>query len=323
MEALATISPESLILIHSQYTDHALVLSQASHLSQREIFELIDVHTPYYALQDVHLLKDNIVAARVAPESPIGFEKSPIPMAEACRHLAILGSVVCAIANPTKSKHYYLAHKGTFTRMSDKGWTPNRELTLIAECIYFEKRLAMAKACLIDEEKELICGIDVSFHVIPQRIFNKLFAHSYRDYLPTLTNPYAQKNKLFNLQFSDTKATASLGEVQESHCSGHFPNHPALPVAVLMGILIDLCIQFIQHSIHNQHIQVSIKACTLLAENLALAGESVNLVVQQESRTNEFFKLRAIAYAKEGKSVGDITTLIEIAQSESDSPHNE
>ena len=314
MEALATISPESLALIHSQCSDdyYSFNANNLGALSQEEIFELIDVHTPYYALQDVHLLKGNIVAARVAPESPIGFERSPITIAEACRHLAILGSVACAMVNPTKSKHYYLAHKGTYKLISNKGWAPSKVFTLLAECVSFEKRLASIKACLVDEENELICGIDVSYHVIAQPMFNRLFAHAYKDYLPSLTSPYARKNKLHDLQLFDTRATATLGEIQEHYCSGHFPNHPALPVAVLMGVLHDLCIQFVHHATRSKHAEIVVNECTLLADNLALAGDTVFLEAQEEARTNKYFKLRGIAKTDAGKTVGDITTLIYI-----------
>jgi len=312
MEALATISPESLALIHSQCSDdyYSFNANNLGALSQEEIFELIDVHTPYYALRDVHLLKNNIVAARVTPESPIGFERSPITMAEACRHLAILGSVACAMVNPIKSKHYYLANRGTYKLISNKEWAPGKVFTLLAECVSFDKRLAMAKACLVDEENELICGIDVSFSVIPQAMFNRFFAHGYRDYLPSIASPYARKNKLHDLQLFDTKATAALGEIQENYCSGHFPNHPALPVAVLMGVLHDLCIQFVHHATNRKQTTVVVDECTLLADSLALAGDTVFLEAQEEARTNEYFKLRAIAKTDAGKTVGDITTLI-------------
>ncbi|MFC6101165.1 hypothetical protein [Olivibacter domesticus] len=310
MEALATISPRSLALIHSQYADHSGNENNQRFLTQKEIFELIDVHTPYYALQDVFVLKENIVAARVTSESAIGFEEWPITMAEACRHLAILGSVASAMMNPTKSKHYYLAHKGTYKRVSNKKSTPGKQLTLLAECVSFDKRLAMAKACLIDEENELICGIDVSFHVIPQGMFGRLFAHGYRDYLPTISSPYIHKNKLHDLQFYDVRATATLGEIEEYHCSGHFPNYPALPVAVLLGVLHDLCIHLVHHLTNSEQAKIMVEECTLTADNLAMVADTVSLEVEQLARTGTDFRLRGIAKTEAGKIVGDITTFI-------------
>src|SRR5690606_18775847 len=315
MEALATITPESLALMHFKILDPSLSQNNRGPRSREELFQLIDVHTPYYALQDVHVLKDNIVAAKVITESPLGFEQSPITMAEACRHLAILGSVACATINPNQSKHYYLAHKGTYKRVSNEKFAIGKPLTVLAECISFDKRLAKAKACLIDEENKLICGIDVSFHVIPQAMFNRLFAHTYRDCLPTLANPYTRKNTLHDLKLYDTGATASLGEVQEHYCSGHFPNHPALPVAVLMGVLHDLCIAFVHHTLQNKQAKLLVNECTLLADNLASTGEIIHLEVQQEARTNDYFRLRGIAKTNSGKTVGDITTIICIRSS--------
>lgn len=310
MEALATITPESLALIHSKILDPSLSQNNLGPRSREELFQLIDVHTPYYALQDVHVLKDNIVAAKVIAESPLGFEQSPITMAEACRHLAILGSVACATVNPNQSKHYYLAHKGTYKRVSNEKFAIGKPLTVLAECVSFDKRLAKAKACLIDAENKLICGIDVSFHVIPQAMFNRLFAHAYRDYLPALTSPYSRKNTLYDLKLYDTGATASLGEIKEQDCSGHFPNHPALPVAVLMGALHDLCIAFVQHATRIMQNGLIVDECTLLADNLALAGDIVSLEVRLEARSSAYFKLRALAKTDAGKTVGDITTII-------------
>lgn len=281
-------------------------------ITKDKLFELIDVQTPYFALQDVKFA-ENWVMATISPESPLGSEFKPISSAEACRHLAILGSVACAMANPVQSKHYYLAHQGTYQRYTRENLSNHEQnFRVIAECLTFTRRLATAKTYLLDDKNEVLSIVEAFYHVIPQTMFSRLFSHTYRDYIPVLTNPYTSKKTLLDLRFHHTGATASLGEVEENYCCGHFPNYPALPVAVLMGIIHDLCIAYIQYITENPDATVLIQECKLLADNLAAAGENVSLEVQLLDRAHDSFSLRGIATTKTGKIVGDVISVIDI-----------
>ncbi|MFC6103580.1 hypothetical protein [Olivibacter domesticus] len=279
-------------------------------LNQTEIFDLIDVHLPYYALMDVCLHSESVVTAKISPEHPIGKEVNPIASAEAYRHLATLGSVSCAMVNPIKSKHYYLARKGAFKRVSHKTYSTSKELILVAECISFEKEIATIRAYILDGEDDLICGIDISFQVIPSAVFAELFANTYQPFFPATENPFTKKNQLSDIQLSKNGAKAFLGKVS-AYDSGHFLNHPALPIAILLGALLDLCVHLIHHTT-NSKTHIKVREFTLLADNHAFAEETIFLHVIQENYTQQPFKLRCTAQTDTGKSVGDVTAIIDV-----------
>lgn len=307
-----TMNPQLLTLMHAEFINLSRPVNPTIHpLAQDDIFKLIDVRLPYYALYDVYYLSEGKVGATIVTESPIGFQRSPITMAEACRHLAILGSVACATRNPKKTKHHYLARRGSFSQISHKDYVPDKKFTLFAECISFEKRAAVAKACLIDEDHEIVCGISVTFDVVSEDIFQRLFTKTPGYvYTANTPNPYIRKTRLLAIQFFKGKATASLEKIGVQDCYGHFPHYPALPVAMLVAAIHELCIQFIQHIHQNNHLQVTNIAAKLLADNLALAGESILLEVELGNRTTNEYEFHGIARTDTGKIVGDLTVFM-------------
>lgn len=288
-------------------------------LSKEDIFKLIDVQDPYYALQDVSIDANNFAKARIKPGQPVGHEIHPVNAAEACRHLAILGSVCCALVNPVKQKHYYLAHTGTYRRAMEKEYDAGSELVAIAECTFFSKRKASIKACLLDNKNQLICGIEATFHVLHHTLFERFYCDLYRE-VPAFRpkNPYYQKNPLFDLSFSGPSASASLGIIQDAYCAGHFPQLPALPVAILMSSLLDLAAAYIHHVTGNNQLKLYVREMTLLADNLALSGETVTLHLKQEECSDNRFRLRCTAISTGNKSVGDITAIIETIRKDAD-----
>ncbi len=313
MENLQTIRKIDLIDLQTKTIDLNQRLNQTRILSKDEIFCLIDVHEPYYALNDVTVSADNHFAVcRIESEQPLGKEVSPVTASEASRHMAILGSLCCAMANPVKQKHYYLANRGTYTRASNDAYWTGNELIATAECISFDKRKATVRACLLNHRYELICGIDVTYHVIHHAVFERLYINCYQQTLNfEFKNPYRIKSQLLDVQFSDLCATASLGEIRPENCLGHFPNFPAMPVAILLSALLDLTTIYIHHAKGDRTLNILVKEFTLLADNLAFSGETVTLCVNQEAYSDNKFKLRCLAKTADGKSVGDITAIIE------------
>lgn len=297
---------ESLALTYSKQL-HLLQSENGGRcLDRTEIFDLIDVHLPYYALRDVCLHSESIVTAKISPEHPIGKEVNPIASTEAYRHLATLGSVSCAMVNPIKSKHYYLPRKGAFKRVSHKTYSTSKELILVAECISFEKEIATIRAYILDGEDDLICGIDISFQVIPSVVFAELFANTDQPLFPATENLFTKKNQLSDIELSKNGAKASLRKVFA--CDS---GHSALPIAVLLGALLDLCIHLIHHAT-NSNAHIKVREFTLLADNQAFAGETIFLQVIQENYSQQPFKLRCTAQTDTGKSVGDVTAIINV-----------
>ncbi|WP_342089251.1 hypothetical protein [Dyadobacter sp. OTU695] len=312
MESLQTIRKIDLIDLQTRAIDLNQKGNQVRILSKDEIFNLIDVHEPYYALKDVTVSANHFAACRIESEQPLGKEVSPVAASEASRHMAILGSLCCAMVNPVKQKHYYLAYCGTYTRAVDEAYWTGNELIVTAECISFDKRKATVRACLLNHQYQLICGIDVSYHVIHHTVFERLYANGYQQ-MPDfeLKNPYRIKSRLLDVQLSDLCATASLGEIRRENCLGHFPSFPAMPVAILLSALLDLATIYIHHAKGDETLNMLVKEFTLLADNLAFSGETVTLCVNQEACSDNRFKLRCLAKSTDGKSVGDITAIIE------------
>ncbi|QNL51038.1 hypothetical protein H8S90_05455 [Olivibacter sp. SDN3] len=310
MDALATVSTESLLLIKSRQLHYSSARSPIA-LQQEEIADLIDVGAPYYALKDVYLLSGNTVAANISPEQSMSDEQASIATSEACRHLTILGSVACAMVNPIKSKHYYLVHNITFTGTANKKWQLHQQFKLFAECISFEGNLAKIKACMVDETNELICNVDVGFQVTSEVTFNKRFAQAKKYYLLPNANPYSMKNKLLKLRLSAVGATASLGEIKEQYCGGHFPRHPALPAPILLGALLDLCAEFTQYATKDSDAKLLIEELTLKADGLGFAGDTINLAVKQEAYSNKSFKLRCSAYSHTKGTLANVTAIVQ------------
>lgn len=101
------------------------VSSPSTPLSYDDIIQLIDVQRPYYALFDMAQLakaKKPTVRGYFLKESRRHEENGdPISGSELGRHSAIMGSVACALANPMKEKHYYLAFGAKSERIEGGG----------------------------------------------------------------------------------------------------------------------------------------------------------------------------------------------------------
>src|SRR5918995_197603 len=85
-------------------------------VSDDELFSRIEVCPPYFALTDVRRTDDGGVSAQVRICQSLGDEIGPVSAAETGRHLAILGSVAAAFANPSAKRHFYLAFDAELRR---------------------------------------------------------------------------------------------------------------------------------------------------------------------------------------------------------------
>ncbi|SEJ74360.1 hypothetical protein SAMN05216327_11810 [Dyadobacter sp. SG02] len=321
MESLQTIRNLDLMDLSSRSIDLAQPIGQLTSLSRDEIFELIDVLPPYYALKDVAVSPGNFAVARIRTEQPLGHEVFPISTSEASRHMAILGSVCCAVANPVKQKHYYLANTGTFTRGTEDTFWIGNELIVMAECLSFGKRGACVRACLLNHQHQLICGIDVSYHVIHHSLFERIYTCGNAG-TPSgdfgRDNPYTTKNPLADVSISDTGASAWLREITSKNCQGHFPKFPTLPVAILVASVFDLIIMYIHHLTGDRALKVLVRESTLLAENLAFSGETVELHARLQESSGNRFKVQCVAQTTDGKNIGDVIAIIETVRNNFD-----
>ncbi len=298
----------------SPYADsHKHLINTSEKPDISTILQLIDVHPPYFALHEIRTYPDQTVSAKVQVEQPAGCETGPVSFAEASRHMAILGSVSCALANPVKSKHFYLASRGTYHRSAAAISPTSRFLAVQARCFYLEKREAGARCRLLDEHNNLIAEITVYFHVIPYPVFERLYKIHYKS-APDFSspNPYRKKNELLDLQCSPQQASASLGIIRDQYCAGHFPHFPALPVAILMSSLLDLATAYIQFMTNTQAISISVKNVSLVADNLGFAGEYLHLFLNMVARNGNIYTLLCYAITDTNKKTGEIIAEIEV-----------
>lgn len=282
-------------------------------INKDDLFNLIDIRAPYFALKDIFVDDKSFTTAHVPIEQPLGSEIMPISTGEATRHMAVLGMISCAYANPIKKKHYYLPHAISFKRVSGE-YSVNKSNYLLGNsiCTSFEKRKAVAVTQLLDNRNHVICEAEIFYHVMPQTVFDKLFIPHHAnspDY--SIENPYKIKNELFDIKLSTTNLTASLGKIPQNYCSGHFPNYPAMPMAILTYNLIDLAGLFIYHSTRDYRLRFMLKEFTLSADGLAFAGEKVDLEIKHMRSFDNLFVLSCKATSNGSKNVADLEITIE------------
>jgi hypothetical protein len=201
---------------------------RVSDLSRR-----ICVAPPYFAL--THVQYQEHLTAVVRAETKPQLEVGPMTAAEIGRHSAIAGLSSVALGRTDSRRHYYLARS--------------------AECVFYPSSASFGSAIRLrasgemqgqrDAEARILTLADgrplarlvVRYSVLPEAVFARMFAKQQRNNLATpLLGHY---NDYSHIQ-SESNGRGRLEQVQASSCSGHFPNYPALPVAVLMGQLIRL-----------------------------------------------------------------------------------
>ncbi len=89
-----------------------ILLSKAEELPLLGILDKICVSPPYFAFKKIYKY-ENILIAKISPEQPINDEIVAISIGEAGRHMAILGTCICAVNQ--KEKFYYLVKDAKIT----------------------------------------------------------------------------------------------------------------------------------------------------------------------------------------------------------------
>lgn len=283
---------------------------------QEELLELIDVNPPYFALQNVSL-EDGVLSADVPVEQPLGNEAGPISAAEASRHLAILGVCSCALANPTKKRHYYLAYRGIYERVGDGAPnTSSAGLTAKASCISVDRKKGEAVTELFDSMGNAIIRLRVFYHVILDTTFERLYKEHYVE-KPNfkMANPYSVTHKFRNLELFENAIECAMGAIPEYYCAGHFPHYPALPVAVLVYNLFYAANTLLNHVTGLSDSQNLIRNYEIAADNLAFSGDYVDLMVNyikgEEDGPHELY---AEGISNGEKSVGRIHLVMETCE---------
>ena len=250
-----------------------------------ELRNKICVTKPYFALNNIKNIEDTIFRATVTIENINSEEQTFISAAEAGRHLAILGLTALASENQKLEKHYYLATQALLIRgeNSEKIFHFNdRErklLILEAEVILLDldKKIGKVKAKIFTEDDELIFSINVTYKIMKEDLFQKIFQSNYIEInSPEGENPYTKNCKIDNVSYNNTILQGDLGLVSASQCLGHFQNYPALPVAILCSAMSDFAAMHLFRLIKSIE-KYSVFRADMTAYRLAFAGEFIQL----------------------------------------------
>jgi len=297
-------------------------------LSRLEVMKRIEVREPYFALQNLSLDAAGHVHAEVPVEQPLGQEGLPLSAAEAARHLAILGSVAAAFANPKDEKFFYLAQKATLTRLGPAGFA-GEALRAVACGRLTDKRTAIAQTTLGTASGNALYDLDLQYHVLAEPVFAKLFKDRQRELrnrprerqpatpmeLAQLqflrTNPFQNPLPLYGIQINSESMSASLGQVPARYCAGHFPFYPALPVAVLASCLSNMAGHLLRfRQLSKSGFAYVVTHSLLQADNMAFAGDEVTLSARHVDSEGKNHRFHCEAFTALGVPVGDLQIML-------------
>jgi hypothetical protein len=289
------------------------------------IHSLIEVRAPYFALEQLDVRSAGIATAKVNVQQPRGRELGELAAAEAGRHLAILGSCACASLAPEAGKHFYLAHRALLVRAMSPRQVSHGPLLLQARALERDRRGASARCELRDAREQLLFELSVSYHVLSERLFHRMFAAHRRDQrerdrvdraiddatLASLRrNPYLKTLEVDLLSVSDEEGVAFLPEVRAEHCAGHFPLYPAMPIALLMHGLSSLAGEVLRAR-YGESVRYLVTSADVSAEQLAFAGQSLRFTAKWLTSSGDKDEFLTSATSSQGASVGEMRLVLQ------------
>jgi hypothetical protein len=293
------------------------VSSTARIVPAADLFKLIGVRDPYFALKSVAVSGDGRVEAEVPVELKSSREAGCITAAEAARHLGLLGSVAAAQVNPNKAVHYYVPRAATLDRGPGLTTATGVKLEASGGAEMKSKNVAHARVALHTRSGALLYTLSVELMALDQESFDRVFKGVRRDLRrssrppvderrPTgelrvmRSNPYGAPLELKNIgRAGGDIVEATFGPISPIVCMGHYPMYPVLPVGLVMTALSQLCGELlVQRAGHEVKYVVRHAAAT--ADNLAVAGETVAFEARYLSGTTKtrLFQGRARAGSK-------------------------
>ena len=158
----------------SESVGFAPTLNEVSKSKVEQLRKLISVTEPYYALSNLQI-SDDVLTANMPMELTNHHEYKCMSIAEVGRHMAILGSLAMANANPRKERHYYLA---TDAYLEKKESEVNAEDGMFLGKVYVDsinKRVGVVNGELYTPKGELHYSIKVQYSILHQTIFDRMF----------------------------------------------------------------------------------------------------------------------------------------------------
>ena len=278
------------------------------------IEDLIEVKSPYFALDNMYFDNDGWLVAKAPVECQCLYENTLMDASEVGRHLAILGSCFGALANPEKSRHYYLAYQAELNTSQSyiSNVRPNY-LYMRAKAKFVNKRELVAETELLDKFGDIAARLIVKYHVMKEKSFNRVYKESVDENLVGLgnSNPYSKNVDLEILQMDSESLIASIGEVTPEMCVGHFDKVKALPVAILSQCFLNSSYTLLTKNLGEDKARFVLKSCELRAEKLATSGQIVEINVQLVESNGSSFTTKCVATNQIGEIVGEMDCYIQ------------
>ncbi len=284
-----------------------------------EVLKQIAVCQPYFAFDQLKQSEDGTMWAPVKPEQPMGAERGVMAAAEIGRHLAILGSCAAARANPRSGQHYYLACKADLRQSEDALALSGDEARIAADDLvasakadFADKRNARAETTLFNRGTgQRLYEISVDYKVLTPQLFERMYADRRVSTPAVPFNPYAEEMLgLGDVMVLDDLLSANLQELDPKTCAGHFPNFPALPVAILAHILASAAGRLFASMVDRERAPYKVVRALVQADHLAFTNDKLHLVVQHrdadDDGENRVFRCRAVSEGKTREPFGDL-----------------
>lgn len=238
---------------------------------EAKILRRVGGNAPYFALEELAFDGAELRGVAASETDP-GNELGPASAAELARHAVVAGLSAVALGRPDAARCYYLVSgiEATLFRTSLAFGARVRYSALATE----QGPVGGAAQIEARVEETLVSRLRVSYAVIPETLFTRLFARhrtttfgdfgSHKSYPPLEAAGY------------DRHAAHARLVVSTASCRGHFDQHPALPVSTLLGQLVRLT-----SSLWDGPFRVS--SLRIRSQAVAWAGDELELRVAKSS----------------------------------------
>lgn len=223
----------------------------------------ICVSRPYFALENLRAHEDYFYASARA-DLPMGREVGPMSSAEISRHAAIAGLCGAALAQKDDDRRFYLAQRAEFYGLPN-GAPYGVPVAFAARLESLSKRGARSSIS-VTAEGEPLAQLEVAYTILTEYAFKRLFRHRFRTTLPQTQMSSTLPGRR---HVTPDRAVHAVAAVPEVACAGHFADHPALPVALLVGQLGDTAASLLETDTFR-----GVRA-SVSATDLCWAGEAV------------------------------------------------
>jgi acyl transferase domain-containing protein/NADPH:quinone reductase-like Zn-dependent oxidoreductase/NAD(P)-dependent dehydrogenase (short-subunit alcohol dehydrogenase family)/acyl carrier protein len=260
------------------------------------LLERICVQPPYFALDEIRIAGDWLHASAdpaPAPECELG----PVGVAEAARHLAILGSCAVREADPAAGRIYYPVRSAVLLETAAECLEPLTRLRMRARCTELDRKRSVATALteILDENERVVTRFEIGYHVIPKAQFQTLFADRAR---PTHEvsgeNPYTVVDPIPAATSRGDGLVVELGPIDPRRCLGHFVGYPAYPVSIMARDAVQLVAEAIRRREGTPELQVRVVAGDAGTQRFVFAGERASVVarpVEGDSKADERWRV--------------------------------